>query len=730
MMYGWSGQVLRVDLSRGSIAKEPLRADWARDYVGGRGVGSKYLYEMMDPTIDPFAPDNPLIFATGPLTGTNASCGARYMVITKGPLTNCITTSNSGGHWGPELRFAGYDLVIVEGRATRPCYLWIYDDQVEIRDASRLWGKGVWATEDEVRTELGVPDAVVASIGPAGENLVRFAAIMNDKHRAAGRSGVGAVMGAKQLKAIAVRGTGAVSVADSRGFMEAMWAMKAKLKASPVTGQGLPTYGTAVLVNVINEHGMHPTRNWREGQFEGADALSGETITETRLVANKACFACTIACGRVTKLPEDAAAKFTVTMHPRNWRIAGEGPEYESGWALGSNCGISDLDGVLKANYLCNDLGMDPITMGGTVAAAMEMYEKGILSLKETGMPLEFGSAEALISMVERTAYRNGFGNELAEGSKRLCDKFGRPEFAMVSKGQEFPAYDPRGAQGMGLGYATSNRGGCHLKSYTISPEILGIPHKMDPTAVEGKAEITKLFQDVTSVVDASGLCIFPTFAIGLEDILPLLVTATGIPYTLESLLLAGERIWNLERIWNFRAGITGKDDALPKRLVAEPIPAGPMKGKVNRLAEMLPEYYRLRGWTADGRPTDEKLTELGLPALDAQAFRERRDRAMVRVEQEEGSTPQEIAEAIEKAFGAEGYVCRVAAAHDRARIDATSPDAASVTVTAERLADRHVGPSLVLPRSRLVVEVGAAERAACEKVVKLIEVALLRGGG
>jgi aldehyde:ferredoxin oxidoreductase len=612
-VYGWSGHVLRVDLNRGTAVREPLRADWARDYVGGRGIGTRYLYEMMDPKVDPFAPENVLIFATGPLTGTNASCGARYMVVTKGPLTNCITTSNSGGHWGPELRFAGYDLVIVEGRAKRPCYLWIYDDRVEIRDASHLWGTGVWETEDVIRAELGVPDAIVASIGPAGERLVRFACIMNDRHRAAGRSGVGAVMGAKHLKAIAVRGNGAVRVADPHGFMQAMWAMKAKLKASPVTGEGLAAYGTAGLVNVINEHGLHPTRNWQEGQFAQADAISGETIAETRLVANKACFACTIACGRVTKLPEDAAGKYMVTMHPRNWRIAAEGPEYENVWALGSNCGISDLDAILKANFLCNDLGMDPISLGGTLSAAMELYERDIISQRQTGLPLEFGNSAALVAMVEKTAYRDGFGDELAEGSRRLCERYGHPQFAMVSKGQEFPAYDPRGAQGMGLGYATSNRGGCHLKSYTIAPEILGLPHKMDPTAVEGKAEITKLFQDVTSVVDASGLCIFPTFAIGLEDILPLLVSATGFPYTLEHLLQAGERIWNLERIWNFKAGITGKDDALPKRIVEEPIPAGPMKGKVNRLSEMLPEYYRLRGWTPDGQPTVEKLVYLGL---------------------------------------------------------------------------------------------------------------------
>jgi aldehyde:ferredoxin oxidoreductase len=612
-MYGWTGTVLRVDLTRGVITKEPLNPEWARDYIGGRGLGAKYLYEEMDPTVDPLGPDNKMIFATGPLTGTSASCGARYMVITKGALTGTITTSNSGGHWGPELKFAGYDLVIVEGRADKPCYLWIYDDRVEIRSAERLWGKTVWETEDLIREELGIPDAIVACIGPAGEKLVKFACIMNDKHRAAGRSGVGAVMGSKHLKAIAVRGTKGVQIAHPDAFMKSMWAMKAKLKASPITGQGLATYGTAVLVNVINEHGALPTNNHQLTQLKGADKISGEAITETRLVANKACFACTIACGRVSKLPEEAAGKFLVTTRPHNWRIAAEGPEYENIWALGADCGVDDLDAVIKANFLCNALGMDPISMGATLAAAMELYEKGHLDLRETGMPLTFGSGEALVAMVERAAYREGFGNELAEGSKRLTEKFGAPQFFMGVRGQEFPAYDSRAIQGMGLGYATSNRGACHLKAYTVAPEILGLPQKMDPHVTEGKAQVTKTFQDATAAVDATGLCLFLTFGVGLSDMLPQLAAATGIPYTMESVFRAGERTWNLERIWNQKAGFTGKDDTLPKRILEEPIPSGPAKGHVNRLPEMLPEYYKLRGWTPEGQPTAQKLIELGL---------------------------------------------------------------------------------------------------------------------
>ncbi len=613
MMYGWTGTVLRVNLTTRQISKEPLREEWARDFIGGRGLGAKYLFEEVNPQVDAFSPENKLIFATGPLTGTNASCGARYMVVTKGPLTNTITTSNSGGHWGPELKAAGYDLIILEGRAATPCYLWIYDDQVEIRAAGHLWGKTVWETEEHLRRELGIPDAIIASIGPGGEKLVRFACIMNDLHRAAGRSGVGAVMGAKNVKAIAVRGTGGVRLADPKAYMEAMWAMKVKLRESPVTSQGLPIYGTEVLVNVINEHGAFPTRNHQESVFEKAEDISGETLTETRLVANKACFACTIACGRVTILPGEAAGKYMVTTHPHNWKIAGEGPEYEAAWAMGAECGIGDLDALIKANWLCNELGIDAISFGATVAAAMELYEKGAVSLAETGMSLNFGSAEALIAMAEKTAYREGFGNELAEGSKRMTAKYGRPELFMGVKGQEFAAYEARAIQGMGLGYATSNRGACHLKAYTVAAEILGLPRQMDPRATEGKAEITKLFQDATSTVDATGLCLFLTFGVGLDEILPQLSAATGVPYTLESLLQIGERIWNLERLWNERAGLTGKDDTLPKRILEEPLPSGPAKGQVNKLGEMLPEYYRLRGWDAEGRITQEKLKELGL---------------------------------------------------------------------------------------------------------------------
>ncbi len=612
---GWTGRLLRVDLGSGRVEKQPIREDWARDYVGGRGIAARYFSDECDPKVDPLSPANPLFFATGPLTGTNASCGARYMVVTKGPLTGCITTSNSGGSFGPELKFAGYDMLVLTGRAARPVYLWIQDERVELRAADEIWGRGVFETEDWIRRDTGMPECRVAAIGPAGERQVLFAAIVNERFRAAGRSGVGAVMGSKNLKAIAVRGSGGVGVADPARMLAAQWAQKHALTQAPLTAEGLPTYGTLSLMNVINEHGALPTNNYQQAQFAGAEAISGERLHETHLETNKACFACTIACGRVSRITEPGRSRYLMNTSPRNWNHATEGPEYENAWSLGADCGIDDLDAILKANTLCNDYGMDPISLGATIAAAMELYERGVIGDAETGMPLRFGNADALVALTEATAFRRGFGDVLALGSKRMGERYAHPEVFMGVKGQEFPAYDPRAIQGMGLGYATSNRGACHLRAYTVAAEIIGAPEPLDPRATAGKGELARDFQNASTAVDATGLCLFLTFGIGLPEIAPILAAATGFDYDVDSLTRAGERIWNLERLWNLRAGISAADDTLPKRMLQSPIPAGPAQGEVNRLAEMLPAYYAARGWDAQGRPTREKLDELGILA-------------------------------------------------------------------------------------------------------------------
>jgi aldehyde:ferredoxin oxidoreductase len=435
---------------------------------------------------------------------------------------------------------------------------------------------------------------------------------MNDKHRAAGRSGVGAVMGSKNLKAIAVRGTGGVDIADPAAFMKAVWEMRDGMKDHPGR-EAFAKLGTAATIDMTQAMGGLPTRNFQQGQFEEYENLNGNTIRETRLVANKACFACTIACGRVTRLG-DASEKFMVNMHARNWKAAGEGPEYETAWALGADTGVGDLDAVLKANWLCNDLGMDPISMGATLAAAMELYQEGVLTDDDVEMPLEFGSPEALIRMTEATAFREGFGDQLAEGSKIMSEKLKHPEVFMGTKGQEFPAYDPRGFQGMGIAYATCNRGGCHLRAWTPGPETTGV---FDPHQTEGKSEWVAHEQNRTTVHDNTGICLFVGGAGGpLETLVPCTAAATGESYTIEDFVKIGERTWNLERLWNNKAGLTKADDSLPKRLLKEAHKDGPSAGVTVNLDAMLPIYYETRGWDEDGKPTEEKLIELGLQSL------------------------------------------------------------------------------------------------------------------
>jgi len=613
----WAGKILRVDLTAGTVKSEPLNMQWAREYLGSRGLATKYLVEEIDPKVDPLSIDNKIIWATGPLTGTMASTGGRYTVVTKGPLTGAIACSNSGGYWGAELKMAGWDMVIFEGASAKPVYLSIENDHAELKDASAIWGKSVWETEEALKKSHQDPQARVSSIGAAGENQVLFAAVVNDLHRAAGRSGVGAVMGSKKLKAIIVRGTlGVGNLSNPKEFMKVTAEKKKILAENGVTGQGLPTYGTQVLMNVINEVGALPTRNHRDVQFEGAKDISAEAMATPRatdgkkpLVTNQACFGCTIACGRIQKIDQ---GHFTVSTKPQYWGASG-GLEYEAAWALGAANGVNDLDTLQYANVLCNEHGMDPISFGATVGAVMELYEMGVLTKEQIGIDAKFGSAQALAHFAEITAKGEGFGKEIGQGSKRLTAKYGHPDLSMSSKGQEFPAYDGRAIQGIGLAYATSNRGGCHLRGYTIASEVLGIPVKTDPLESNGKPELVKAFQDATAAFDSAGVCIFTSFAWGLADVAPQVAAACGDEFTLENMNLIGERIWNMERDFNNRAGFTSKDDSLPKRLLEEAAKTGPAKGKVNELGKMLPEYYAIRGWDSDGQIKPETRERLGL---------------------------------------------------------------------------------------------------------------------
>ena len=608
----WQGKILRVNLSRGTCAPEPLNREWAEDYLGQRGLASRYLAAEMDPKADALAPANKLIFATGPLTGTAASTGGRYSVITKGALTNAIACSNCGGFFGAELKMAGWDMVIVEGRASSPVYLLIRDDKAEILLAGGfVWGRSTWETEDLIRARHGETQLRVASIGVAGEKGVRFACIINDRDRAAGRSGVGAVMGAKRLKAIAVRGTQGVAVAKPAAFLKAVAEARAKLEANPSRTR-LATYGTMAMMDVTNAYGSLPTRNCRDVTFEGAGNINAKTMRTKRksdgranLVTNKACFGCTIACGRVARIDP---SHFSVK-GKENTEYGGAvgGLEYESAFALGPMCGVDDIEAATYASAVCNEQGMDPISFGATVAAAMELYEVGAVTAKDTGgLKLNFGSAEALVKAAELTGRGEGFGKDLGLGAKRLCDKYKRPEFSMTVKGQEFPGYDPRAMQGMALAYATSNRGACHLKASPFTDDFARV-------ATDGKAKIVKDSQDVVAAIDSTGLCLFTRNAWGLEDYASQLDAALGGGWKAERLIEVGERIWNLERRFNLAAGLTADDDTLPERVLKEAAKTGAGKGRVAGLSQMLPEYYRLRGWDEDGRPTAKTLKRLGL---------------------------------------------------------------------------------------------------------------------
>lgn len=598
-MFGFRGTLLRVNLTTGEIKKEPLNLELAKKYIGGRGLGTKIYYDEVGPNVDAFDEKNKLIVMTGPLSGTQTPTGGRYMVITKSPLTGTIACSNSGGFFGAELKNAGYDGIIVEGKAEKPVYLSIEDDKVEIKDATHLWGKVVSETTDELK-KVSPERSRIMCIGPAGEKLSKIAAIINDYDRAAGRSGVGAVMGSKNLKAIVAKGATKVDIYDKDGLKASLQDKMKKIKDNGVTGQGLPTYGTAVLVNIINENGVFPTNNFQEAYFEKADNISGETMTDKYLVRKNPCYACPIACGRWVKIEA--------------LNMEAGGPEYETLWAFGSDCGVDDIQSIFLANHYCNEYGLDTISAGATIAAAMELYQKGLVKDDELdGLSLKFGDKDAMVEWTKKMGKREGFGDKLAEGSYRLCEMYGVPELSMSVKKQELPAYDPRAIQGHGLQYATSNRGGCHVRGYMISPEILGLPEKLDRHTLEGKAEWVKVFQDLTAAIDSLGLCLFTSFALGAADYAEMLNLVCGFNLTSDELLEAGDRIYNLERMFNLDAGIKPEEDTLPKRLLEDAIPEGPSKGHVHRLSELLPKYYEARGWDEKGIPTKEKLEALGL---------------------------------------------------------------------------------------------------------------------
>ncbi|MHB9094436.1 MAG: aldehyde ferredoxin oxidoreductase family protein, partial [Eubacteriales bacterium] len=484
-MYGWTGKILRVNLTNQKVSIEYPEPDRYHKFLGGRGLGCDLLWREVSPETDPLSPGNKLIFMTGPLTGTKVPTSGRFTVTAKSPLTGTVFDSNSGGIWGARLKKAGYDGLIVEGKAEKPVYIVINETGAVVKDAGELWGCNVPDTTKAVSAAEGTGYSV-ACIGPAGENLARISCIMNDNTRALGRGGLGAVMGSKLLKAVAVKGSKNIKAAEEEKLKFVLYETNKWLKANPITSQGLPEFGTPVLVNLFNECGVFPSYNFQESQFSEAEEISGEVMAEKITVRKKGCYGCPVKCTRVTRTARDE----------------GEGPEYESIWALGPQCGVSDLEAIAEANYLCNRLGLDTISVGSTIGCAMEMAANGLID-----WDLKFGDTGKLRPLIEDIAYRRGVGAELADGSRSFAAKYGGEQYAMQVKGLELPAYDPRGLQGMGLGFATSNRGGCHLRAYMVGPEILGVPKMVDRFSIHGKAGLTIFYQNLNAAMDALIIC-------------------------------------------------------------------------------------------------------------------------------------------------------------------------------------------------------------------------------
>ncbi|HXF84173.1 MAG TPA: aldehyde ferredoxin oxidoreductase family protein [Anaerolineales bacterium] len=589
-MAGWSGKVLEIDLSTQTYKVYPLDMEMARLFIGGRGLGARLLWDLVGPEVDPLSPENVLIFTNGPLTGTGYQTSNRFSVTTKSPLTGTILDANSGGFWGMQFKKTGYDVMIIRGKAEKPVWIEIKNGEIMFHDASELWGMRVFAVTEKLGQNNNRRN--VLCIGPAGENLSRIAAIMNDRERALARGGPGAVMGSKNLKAIVVEGKDRPEIVDKDQFKFLLYEARKSLAQSPLTSQALPEFGTAVLMNILNNVGALATRNHQQTQFEGAEAISGEELTDKYLVRNTSCWACPISCTRIS----------------RTEKVEGEGPEFETTWAFGAQCGIDDLAAIIEANSLCNDLGLDTISTGSTIACAMELSERGYMD-----SDLRFGRADLLAPVIEALAHRRDIGAELADGSFRLAAKYGHPELSMSVKGLEMPAYDPRGMQGQGLLYATSNRGGCHMRGNMVGPEVLGAPKLIDRFQVQGKSSFVILHQNIAAAIDSLVLCKFTNYGVAEEYFARVLSAVTGIKYSTGDMIRVGERVWNLERLYNLREGFTSRDDTLPPRLLNEAPREGPSKGWVVKLEPMLKEYYRGRGWDENGVPTKKKLKELEL---------------------------------------------------------------------------------------------------------------------
>jgi len=611
---GYIGKVLRINLSEQTAKEEELPLQVAQDFIGGAGFGIKYLFDEVKGGADPLGPENKLIFVSGPLSGTSVPCASRMAVTAKSPLTGAVGMALTGGYFPVELKFAGYDALIVEGKAAAPTYVWIKNGDVRFRSAKKVWGMKTTDTQQIIKNELNDQNVRIACIGPAGENQIKIASIINE-WRAVGRKGLGAVMGSKNLKAIAIRGTGKVQVADKEKLKAAKGAFTKAMKESHVLYPAFAKIGTPMVVDHTCATGIFPTKNYTEtGQYAPADKI-GVDVQMTRNVGKEHCYGCPVGCSQLKLAKTGSYAG-----------ILSEGPEYETMYSYGGVTGVENMDAIIAADRLADELGLDTISSGVAIAFAMELYEKGILTKEDTGgLELNFGNDEAMVTILKQMAFREGIGDLLADGAKAAAEKIGKgsDKYAMHVKGLELPAYDVRGAKAHGLNYATAYTGADHNRGYAFQ-EIFGIPvpHEVDRFAVEGKGKLTKWNQDVrTATTDAPTMCAFlldmAVAGIATQNTADLLEAVTGLVYTPDDIMQAGERINNLARAFNVREGFTRADDTLPERLLTEPLPGGAAKGHFiskDELNQMLDEYYTERGWNIEtGAPTSEKLEELGL---------------------------------------------------------------------------------------------------------------------
>ncbi len=603
-MNGWIGRCLRVNLTEGKHSIENIDPNLLEKFIGGRGLGAKIFSDEVSPQIDPLSPDNKLIFISGPLVGTGAVTGASCNVVTKSSLTNTLACAKMRGHFGAELKFAGFDMIIIEGKAEAPAILSIMDDKIKLLPALEYWGRTTGDTEVLFKKNLGNQwvsrETFLASIGPAGERLLPLASIANDRFLSVGGAGIGAVMGSKNLKALAVKGQHSVQVADGNRFVQVGNTLINKLNSAPLTSQSMSQWGTAFLVGLCYQKGILPQDNFRGGTLSLKN-IGTEALNSAFVLRSRACFACPVAC-----------IKKTDVKHP-TFEGRGMVPTYLAIGSLGVNCGITDMAVIGMANMLCAEMGLDPVATGGTLATAMELVEQKALTPEELKIDLRFGNGEAMLDAIRLMSTKGGHAKRLGQGGKALADSFEKPEIFMGVKGMPLAPFDPRAIQGLGLHFATSNYGPNHLYGNTFIDELLHAHEILDPWDIEGKPQLVKDYQDTTAVMDSLGLCSWPLMGLKFKNYVPLVNSCLGTSHKADDLLVMGERIWNLERLFNFAAGFSGSDDCLPERFANEPIQDGPGAGLISRFAEMLPKYYRLRGWSDTGEPLPETLNTLGL---------------------------------------------------------------------------------------------------------------------